>query len=414
MSTAISRNGIIAALDIGTTKISCFIARQLSDGSMRVIGIGHVKARGMKNSIITDMEKAETSIRSAVEAAEQMADERIGAVIVNISNGQILSTKLFAEMSISNRAINNTDVYKVIDRGLSQFNSEGREIFHCIPTNYILDGEDVYDPRGMYGNTLGVGIHLISVNISPVRNINTVIERCHLDIASKIVSPYASGISCLINDEKKLGTTIIEMGGGTTGIAIFLGGHIVYTASVPVGGIHVTNDIARGLTTTVANAERIKTLYGCTFTSPKDNSEYIKVPLLGDEDEANICNIPRSTLVKIIQPRIEETFELVYNRIKESGFNDISSRNVVITGGASQLQGVVETASKILGKHVRIGKPQETKGLPRSMSGPAFATCSGLLQYGMQTHTAPVKTASSEQKSGGYIGRIGQWLLQNF
>ena len=409
------RSGLIAALDVGTTKVCCFIARAQESGDLRVLGIGHQVSRGMRGGAVVDMDEAETAIRAAVDAAEQMANERIREVVVNLSGGAPHSTNLKVEVSIDGHAVGDADIRRMLDHCRAHNHAADRELIHSIPVGYNIDGnEGINDPRGMYGDRLGVTVHQISAAAGPLRNLRTVVNRCHLDIEAYVTSPYASGLACLVDDEKDLGVTCIDMGGGTTSFAVFLEGHLVHTDILAVGGMHVTNDIARGLSTPLAQAERMKTLYGSVIPSPSDDREVLKVPVVGEEEDESANQIPRSILVQIIRPRLEETFELVRSQLESSGFDKIAGRRVVLTGGASQMQGVRELASAILDKQVRMGRPLGLNGLAESTGGPAFATCTGLLRYAVVNAPAAGAKTLREAAPSGRFSRLGSWLRKNF
>lgn len=411
------RNGLIAALDVGSTKVCCFLARVQDDGNPRIVGIGHQVARGMRAGAVVDLEELEHSIRAAVDAAEDMAGERVRAVVVNLSGGAPGSTNVKVEVSMNGHAVNEADIRRMLDHGRAHHESADRDLIHAIPVDYTIDGnEGIRDPRGMYGERLGVAIHVISAAIGPVRNLMTVVHRCHLDIEARVVSPFASGLACLVDDEKELGVTCIDMGGGTTSIAVFVGGQLVHTDVIAVGGHHVTNDIARGLSTPLHYAERMKTLYGSAIPSPADDREMLKVPLVGEDEDGASNQVPRSMLIQIIQPRLEETLELVRSHLEKSGFDKMAGRRVVLTGGASQMQGVRDLAGLVLDKQVRLGRPVGLHGLPESTNGPAFSTCAGLIRYAM-AHQPVAKTgrkAAQEQTTSGGLGRIGAWIKRNF
>ncbi len=409
------RNGLIAALDVGTTKVCCFIARAQDGADPRVIGIGHQLSRGLRNGAVIDMDEAETSIRAAVDAAEQMAGERVSGVVVNLSGGQPQSSNLKVEVAINGHAVSDSDLRRMFDHCRQHGLSPERELIHSIPLGYTIDGnEGINDPRGMYGERLGVTVHQITANSGPVRNLAKVVHRGHLEIESRVVSPYASGLACLVDDEKDLGAICIDMGGGTTSLAVFLDGHLVHTDVVPVGGMHVTNDIARGLSTPVIQAERLKTLYGSALASPSDDREILKVPLVGEEEEEASNQVARSMLVQIIQPRLEETFELVRSRLEETGFDKIAGRRAVLTGGASQLQGVRELAGMVLDKQVRMGRPAGLQGLTDATGGPAFATCAGLLRYAVLNTVEMSAKAARDDVPAGSMGWLGAWFRRNF
>ena len=416
MSKPVPRTSTIAALDVGTTKVACFIAQMGEGDEFHLTGVGHHRSRGLRSGQVVNLDEAEASVRAAVDAAEQMSNNRIERVFLNMSCGAPQSTRVDVELVVSGHQIRDTDVRRVLDCGSAQFDSADRELIHCIPTGYSIDGGNgILDPRGMYGDKLGVNLHLVTASVGPARNLGTVIDRCDLDIEERVVSPYASGLACLVDDEKDLGVTVIDMGGGTTSIAVFMESQVVYVDTLPVGGNHVTGDIAKGLSTPVAMAERLKTVYGSVMQAPGDARELIKVPLVGEDDEDSANEVPKSMLVQIIQARVEETFELVRSHLEVSGFGKTAGRRVVLTGGASQLEGVRDLAELVLDKQVRLGRPKLIRGLPESLSGPAFATAAGLLRYGLREHVAkPDPAAMKAANNKRNFGRIGQWLRENF
>jgi cell division protein FtsA len=411
------RHGLISGLDIGSTKMCCFIAKANDDGSIRLVGIGHQLSRGIKNGVVVDMEQAESSIRATVEAAEQMAGERVQGVSVNVSGGQPTSNSVTVEVAINGHEIGDQDIRRMLDYARNNGQADDRDLIHLIPVGFTIDGsEGVRDPRGMYGERLAVTVHLVGANASPVRNLASVVQRCHLDLDAKVVSGYASGLACLVEDEMTLGSTCVDMGGGTTTISVFRGGQLIHTAAIQIGGVHVTNDIARGLTTPLVSAERLKTLYGSTLPSASDDREILKVPLIGEDEDGATNQIPRSMLVQIIRPRMEETFEMVRSHLEQTGFDKVAGRRVVLTGGASQLQGVRDLAAMVLDKQVRLGRPIGFDSLPEATAGPAFSACAGLLRY-TALHVAenPARaTRPSDSPMRGPLGRVGGWLKQNF
>ena len=408
------RSGMIAALDIGSTKVVCFIAQVEPEGGVRVVGIGHQVSRGVRAGAIIDMDQAERSIRGAVHAAEQMAGETIREVFVNLSCGNPSSQTVAVEVSIAGHEVGDADLRRVLGQGYLQTESGDREIIHSIPVSYMIDGSRVRDPRGMYGERLGVNMHVVNASAGPVRNLRTGIARCHLDLQALVASPYAAGLSALVEDETDLGVACIDMGGGSTSIAVFFDGEVVFTECIPIGGAHVTSDIARGLSTPLAHAERMKTLYGTTLPSTSHEHEIIDVPQVGEDEHALPNHVPKSILIGIIQPRLEETFELVRSRLEASGADRLAGRRVVLTGGASQLQGVRELATLILDKQVRMGRPLRIGGLADSTGGPAFATCAGVLQYAVTRYAGPSNRARRPQDdANGVLGRFGLWLRDN-
>jgi cell division protein FtsA len=412
------RSGLIAAVDVGSTKVCCFIASAQDDGSARIVGIGHQLARGMRGGAVVDMEELEHSIRAAVEAAEDAAGGRVKAVAINISGGQPISSNFRVEVAMNGHPVNEADLRRMLEHGRAHHQTSDRDLLHAIPVDYTIDGnEGIRDPRGMFGDRLGVTIHMISAQSGPVRNLSTVVNRCHLDIEARVASPYASGLACLVEDERDLGVTCIDMGGGTTSMSVFLSGQLVHTDVIPVGGMHVTSDIARGLSTPLAFAERLKTLYGTAIPSPADDREMLKVPLVGETEDGAVNQVARSLLNQIIQPRLEETFELVRTQLELAGFDKLAGRRVVLTGGASQMQGIRDLAGLVLDKQVRLGRPVGFQGLPEATAGPAFSTCTGLIRYAILHQPAIPRgrrrNRDGEENRPGW-GRIGQWLKKNF
>jgi cell division protein FtsA len=407
----VGRNGAIAALDVGTTKISCFVAR-LGPDSCRVIGIGHQVSRGMRAGAVVDMEGVEHSIRAAVDAAERMAGETVREVMLSFSGGAPHSQRIVQEAAIVGHEVGDDDMRRILGQGRARVNDAGREIVHAIPMGYSVDqARGVRDPRGMFGAQLGADVHVVTVASGPTRNLAVCIERGHLGVAEVVVSAYAAGMGVLVQDEKDLGVTVLDMGGGTTGIAVFNDGNLVFTDSVPVGGAHVTTDIARGLSTPTDKAERLKTLYGSAVASSADENEMIRVPRIGEASSESAAPHPRSVLVGIVRPRIEETFELVRERLEESGYHGAAGRRLVLTGGASLLHGVPNVAARVLDKQVRIGRPIKVSGLAESTGGPAFAACAGLLNHAL--NGAPEALAAGpweEEALAGPLVRVGRWV----
>ncbi|MEC9454569.1 MAG: cell division protein FtsA, partial [Pseudomonadota bacterium] len=323
-------------------------------------------------------------------------------------------------LDVSGRQIGNTDIQAAFDEARTDGAIDGREIVHAVSTAYDLDGSrGIRDPKGMFGDQLRVQLHMVSVAHGAFRNLLSCISRCDLDLEAPVISAYASGLACLVEDEKDLGVTIIDMGCGGTGLASFSGGEFTWTATVPLGGAHVTNDIAHGLTTPVANAEHMKRLYASAIGGPADSREMIEVPQLGEPELLSARQIPRSLLTGIVRPRLEETFELVRDYIDSSGVAGASSRRIVLTGGASQLQGVGDLASEILEKQVRLAQPLPIQGLAEAVAGPNCATCAGLLIYAAERHDdsqnrRQPREHATPQPAESALGRIGQWLRANF
>lgn len=368
-------------LDIGTTKIVCAIGRAESDGTLRVIGFGWQKGRGVRGGGIVDIEEAERAIRAAVGQAEEEAGLRLSKVTVNLSCGQPESRLFNVQWPVGGRAVNEADIRRVLQEGRNRAASPGRSLIHILPMAFSADdAQGVGDPRGLHCDTLIGRLHVVDAVTTALRTLDAGLARCDLEIDELVSAPMVAGMATLVEDERLLGATVLDMGGGTTGMAVFAENHLLHTEQLPLGGLHVTKDIASVLSTTITAAERLKTLWGSALVSPDDEREMLPVPMVGEE-EHQIAKVPRSMIVNIIRPRLEETFELVRQRLDASGLGRAAGHRVVLTGGASQLAGVREMAAEMLGRQVRLGRPATLRGLPDSAQGPAFSTTVGLLAW---------------------------------
>lgn len=414
MPHSFGKTTTVAALDIGSSKVSCIIAKVSKDKRINVVGYGYNASRGIKNGVVTDIGQATIAVGNAVQDAEQMANESIEKVIVSIGGDKVHSVLKSASIPLNkNRPVNDSDLEKVYLKSTAKVNVGEYNLVHCIHNSYRLDGGELLkDPRNLFADELSINLLLGLVPEHVCKNMNTVIENAHLAIGGRVFDSYASGLSCLVDDEKEMGATVIDMGGGTTSIASFKNGHPIYFSSIPVGGNSVTNDIAYGLTTSFSHAERLKTLHGCAFLTSQDSIDTINVYPVGEEDDSCIKQIPRSELISIITPRIEETFEMVARKLREAGLANDSSHRVVLTGGASQLPGVVDVAAMVLDKQVRLGRPKNILNLPDSLYAPAFSTCVGMLLFDVNfSERRPKKIINKPISSGnGWSDTIGMWL----
>jgi cell division protein FtsA len=410
-----SKYGIISVLDIGSTKIVCFVVRMDMAGNSEIIGIGHQISQGFRAGTITDIKLAETSILNCIETAEKMAQENIEKIIVNISGNRITSHHLVTHAAIGPSPITERDIGRIITQSLEQYSQPETDIIHTIPLDYSIDGTDgIKDPVRMVGKQLTGKLHLVTAPATSIVNLANCLARCQLSVADFIISPYAAGLACLTNDEMELGSAVIDMGGGTTSFALFKSGNMIYADSIAVGGKHVTSDIARGLSTDMVNAERIKTLYGNAICTNADHKEMINVPYIGEEDEMGMHHIPRALLAEIIAPRIEETLEMIKHQLDLSGFASLVGQNIVITGGASQLLGLKELAGRILGKHVRIGYPKALEGLAESTKGTAFSTAIGMVQFASSKVSHAQYDLHEQNEKKGRVSKLIRWLQENF
>ncbi len=407
------RTGPFGVLDIGTNKVICLIGRTEADGALRVLGMGWQRGRGVRGGAITDLEEAERAIRGAVAQAEDMSDHRLRSVTVNLTCGQPESRLFNVQWPVGGRAVTEGDVRRVVQESRARAITEGRETIHALPLTFSVDElTGVADPRGHHCETLTARLHVIDALTMALRNLGASAARAELDIAELVSAPMAAGLSTLVEDERELGVTVIDMGAGTTGMAVFAESQLLHTAQLPVGGQHVTNDIARLLSTTVTAAERVKTLNGSAQASPEDDREMLTVPMVGEDDHAH-ARYPRSMVVSIIKPRLEETFELVRDRLESAGLGRAAGSRVVLTGGASQLVGAREMAMRILNRQVRLGRPDPRllRGLPDAATGPAFAVSAGLLLWAAgEGRTLADLDLGAEGKPTGLLRRVARFL----
>jgi cell division protein FtsA len=415
------KGSLMAALDIGSSKIACFIARLIDDeGTFEVLGVGHHASQGIKNGTITDLEAAEASIRQTVHAAENMAADvmkgyPLREVIVNLPGVHAMSHAHKVDIQIAGQEVTDNDVRRALAKAQEAAISDDYELIHTIPFGYYIDGhEGIREPRGMFGQDMSVDIHMVTGDMASLRNMATCIGRSHLDISAFCVSAYAAGLASLVEDEMDLGCTVIDMGGGVTSLAVFQGGAMIYSDAVPLGGKNVTNDIAKGLTTSLSDAERLKALYGSAMASNMDESELIDVPRIGEDERAQPNHVPRSLLVGIIQPRIEEILEMARAKLNDSGLGPTLGRRVVLTGGASQISGMRELAQHVLDKQVRLGRPIRLSGLPDAVSGPAFATAAGLLAYVSDRSDEMPAEIMAQVEPGSMWESVKFWLRENW
>jgi cell division protein FtsA len=403
-------SGPIGVLDIGTTKTVCIIGRVESDGSTRVLGFGWQRGRGVRGGGIVDIQEAERAIRAAVGQAETEADMRLRTITVNLSCGQPESRLFNVQWPVGGRAVVESDVRRVLLEGRARAVSDNRDIIHALPLAFAADdAQGVGDPRGLHCDTLTARLHVVDALKTALLTVGACLQACDLQVAEMVSAPMAAGLSTLVEDERLLGATVLDMGGGTTGMAVFAEGQLLHTLQLPIGGTHVTNDIARILSTPVTHAERLKTLYGSAQSSPDDERELLPVPLVGEE-EHQIAKVPRSMVVNIIRPRLEETFEMVKERLDGSGLGRAAGTRVVLAGGASQMSGVREMAAKILNRQVRLGRPLAPRGLPDSASGPAFATAVGLLAWAAGTGRTLQDIDINDDPGGGLFRRLVNFL----
>ena len=391
--TAIQR-GVIAVIDLGSSKVACLIlkfdgASNVSSGeiigsmagqsSFRVIGAATTKSRGVRFGEIESMAETERAIRTALQAAQKMALVRVDHVIACFSGGAPRSYGVFGEVSTENEAVHSHDIGRVLAAcDLPNF-GEDRAVLHAQPINFTLDDRSwMPDPRGHIGQKLSADLHIMTVQERTIQNLNQCVKRCDVELAGVASSAYVSAHSTLVEDEQELGAACIDMGGDATGVSVFFKKHLIFADSVRMGGGHVTSDISMGLQIPTTAAERIKTLYGGTMATGMDDREMIETDGNSGDWEHDRRQVSRSELIGIIRPRMEEILEDVRDRLDVAGFDNLPGKQIVLTGGASQIPGLDGLAARILGQHVRLGRPARVRGLPQAATGPAFSGVVGL------------------------------------
>jgi len=423
------RTALAASLDIGTSKIACMIARLRPcppSGALRgrshaaeLIGYSQIQSRGVKAGAVVDLAECEQAVRQAVAEAERMAKVRVESVLLSVSGGRLQGQLIEAASDIHGGAVTPADVTRVTSTGMRHATGEGRTVLHALPVSYALDGvKGIRDPRGMVARQFGVDMNVVTADATVARNLMLVVERCHLNVEAMAASPYVAGLSVLTDDEADLGAAVIEMGAGCTTIATYSAGRFVHASGFAVGGHHITMDLARGLSACIADAERIKTLYGTVLTGGSDARELMSVPTAGDDHEREVPQIvSRATIANIVRHRAEEIFEMVRDRLADSPFAAEPKARIVLSGGASQLSGLVELAAQILGRPVRVGRPLGFGRLPNEAKSASFAVPTGLLvypQYAHLEHVEPRHTRQARTGTDGYFGKVGRWLREGF
>ncbi|WP_334176159.1 cell division protein FtsA [Pseudoxanthobacter sp.] len=422
------RSSLVTVLDVGSTKVACLIARlkprseaDILSGrthAIEVLGYGYQRARGLKSGVVVDLDAAEQAIRLAVDSAERMAGVTVESLIVTVTCGRLASSAFSAQVDVSSGTVGESDIRRVLSAGGSHAVDAGRTVIHTLPTGFTLDGSrGIQEPRGMLGRRLGIDLTVVTAETAPLRNLLLSVGRSHLDIEAVVATPYASGLATLVDDEAELGCACVDIGGGTTSIAVFNDGHLVHVDALAIGGAHVTLDIANGLSIRVQDAERLKTLHGTALAGTSDERDVLVINPVGEYDAGSSHQVPRGHLNRIIRPRVDEILELVRDRLAASGFAGRIGRRVVLTGGGSLLTGMPDVARRVLGRSVRLGRPLGVAGLPDAAKGPAFAAVVGLVVYPqvVQYEQVPVRFSRSVLTgTDGYLARVGRWFKDGF
>src|SRR5690349_16293708 len=402
---------LIIGLDVGTSKVSALVGEVAPDNSIEVIGIGTQPSRGLKKGVVVNIESTVQSIQRAVEEAELMAGCEIRSVFAGIAGSHVRSLNSHGVVAIRDREVSDIDVQHVVDAAKAVAIPADQKILHVLPQEFIVDGQEgIRDPIGMSGVRLEAKVHIVTGAESAAQNIEKCIKRCGLEVDDVVLEQLASSFSVLTDDEKELGVCLVDIGGGTTDLAVFAHGAIRHTAVIPIAGDQITNDIAMALRTPTPEAEAIKIRHGVALRQLADPNEMIEVPGIGDRPPRALS---RQTLAEVIEPRAEELFSLVQQVLRESGHEELLSSGVVLTGGSAVMQGMVELGEEIFHMPVRIGVPRYAGGLADVVKSPRYATAMGLLFEGVaQLQQGRVSTQNGSVRA--VFGRMRDWFQRNF
>ncbi|TQV79428.1 cell division protein FtsA [Exilibacterium tricleocarpae] len=407
-----SDNRLIVGLDIGTSKVVAIVGEVAAEGQLEIVGIGSHRSTGLKKGVVVNIESTVQSIQRAVEEAELMAGCQIHSVYAGIAGSHIRSLNSHGIVAIKDREVFAQDLDRVIDAAQAVAIPADQKILHILPQEYLIDEQEgVKEPLGMSGVRLEAKVHLVTCAVNAAQNIEKCIRRCGLEVEDVILEQLASSYSVLTEDEKELGVCLVDIGGGTTDIAIFTEGAIRHTGVIPIAGDQVTNDIAMALRTPTPHAEEIKIRYACALAKLTGVDETIKVPSVGDRPPRDLS---RQALAEVVEPRYDELFTLVQAELRRSGFEDLIAAGVVLTGGTSKMEGVVELAEEIFHMPVRLGVPQGVRGLKDIVNNPIYSTGVGLLQYGMGQQSDPRATQYSRDNKNSWWDKVKAWFQGSF
>src|SRR3954471_15722675 len=402
--------GLVAALDIGSSKVSAMIARTDDDGRLTVLGTGQRESRGVKRGYVTDMAASEFAVREAVELAERMSGVTVEEVWASYGAGGLVSDVANVEVELGGHAVEQSDVDELLRGGQNAISRNGQVVLHAHPALYTIDrAQGVQQPIGLHANRLGVDIHVIAAQPAPLRNIDTVIRSAHLGVKAIVASPIAAALACLSEEERELGVALVELGAEVTNVSVHYGGMLVGLRSIPLGAHDITNDIACAFGVQRRDAERLKCFYGSAMTSPRDNHEMIEASQIGAEPGAEPLKITRAQLMMVIRQRVEESVGEIEGALKGLGFTGPVGRQVVLTGGGAELKNIADYMQGVLGRAVRVGRPKQVSGLPDAHSGPAFSTLVGLalLAASGRGDIRDIGMPAVQRKAGkGMFGRL--------
>jgi cell division protein FtsA len=401
---------LIVGLDIGTSKVAAIVGELTADGDIEIIGIGSHRSRGLKKGVVVNIESTVQSIQRAIEEAELMAGCHIDEVYAGIAGSHVRSLNSHGIVAIRDREVFPQDIERVIDAAQAVAIPADQKVLHILPQEYLVDNQEgVREPLGMSGVRLEAKVHLVTCAVNAAQNVEKCIERCGLKVKDVILEQLASSYAVLSDDERELGVCLVDIGGGTTDIAVFTDGAIRHTAVIPIAGDQVTNDIAMALRTPTQNAEEIKIKYACALTQLARADETIKVPGVGDKPPKELS---RQALAEVVEPRYDELFTLVQAELRRSGFEDLIAAGIVLTGGSSKMEGVIELAEEIFHMPVSLGTPKHVTGLKDIVRNPIYATGVGLLLYGKQREEE--MRGRGRSRSSGVVKRLKSFISENF
>ncbi|WP_417227774.1 cell division protein FtsA [Amphritea sp.] len=407
-------SNMIVALDIGTSKVVCLVGEVGLDGTIDIVGIGSHESRGLKRGVVVNIESTVHSIQRAVEEAELMAGCKIHSVTVGIAGSHIKSMNSHGIVAVREGEVMEHDLERVIDAARAVAIPADQKILHILPQEYVIDNQEgIREPLGMSGVRLEAKVHLVTGAVNAVQNIEKCVQRCGLAVDNSVLEQLASSYSVLTDDEKELGVCMVDMGGGTTDIAIFTGGSIRHTAVIPIAGDQVTNDIAMALRTPTPHAEEIKIKYACALAQLASADDTIKVPSVGDRPARDLS---RQALAEVVEPRYDELFTLIQAELRRSGFEDLVAAGIVLTGGTAKMEGAVELAEEIFHMPVRLALPKGVRGMGDILNSPIYATGIGLLQYAKQDnqHMAEAVPVDDGVEQPNVLQRMKTWFQGNF
>lgn len=374
--------GLITALDIGSSKVSALIAQKDDGGELTVLGTGQRESRGVQRGYIADMRATEVAVREAVEQAERIAGANIEDVWVSFSAGGLISDILRLEVDLNGHRVEQSDIDELLRAGRESINPGGRMVLHAQPTRYTLDGlAGVKQPRGLHAERLGVDIHVVSTEGAPVRNLDLCVRSAHLDVKSIVAAPVATGLACLSEEERELGVALVEIGAGVTNVSVYKDGVLTGLSSIASGSADITDDIASAFGARRAQAERMKCFYGSASMTPRDNHDMIEIAPIAADEEAEGGRITRAQLIAVIRQRLDRLMGEIGKELGRLNFDDPVGRQIVLTGGGAELKNIADYAQQALGRSVRVGRPRGLSALPEAHSGPAFATLAGLVTF---------------------------------